>query len=564
MNATDATPPLDTIPQAQVVKKTAPSLVWLIPLIAGIIGLWLIYKTVSEQGPEITITFKSAAGLEAGKTKIKFKDVEIGRVNKIHLSKDYSHVLVTARIDQHAEDFLKRQTRFWVVRPRLTLQGVSGLGTLMSGAYIEIEPGAGATMATFKGLEVPPVVRADELGQKYILMARRLGSIDTGSPLYYQGILAGEVLGYELGNDQKSVFIHVFVKAPYHQLVRGNTRFWNVSGVDVSIGADGVDIRTESIQTLMLGGIAFETPDSLEPSQASEDGLIFTLYDKYSDIKETTYTKKIYFVLFFEGSVRGLKVGAPVEFKGIRLGSVTDIKMEVNRNDMTFRIPVLIEIEPERIGERGKQRGSSPYEMLQKLVERGLRARLETGNYLTGQLFVDLDFHPGSPKHLAGDSAQYPELPTIPNSLDEFATSVTQFFAKLQELPLDKIALELQESLHGVNKTVNDPQILETMGFMKTSMQSLENLLTQLNQDVGPLATGVIDITKTANTTLEHLDKTLIMANEVIKPDAPLHYGLVQMIEELTETARSVRTLVEYLEHNPEALFFGKGGNKQQ
>ncbi|MBF0187814.1 MAG: MCE family protein, partial [Magnetococcales bacterium] len=220
-------------------KRSGPSMVWLIPLITAIIGGWLIFKTLSEQGPVFTITFETADGIEAGKTKIKYKNVEIGHVESVRFSEDFTKVHLTTTLNKEAKSFLRRGTRFWVVRPRLSLRGASGLGTLVSGAYIEIDPGPGAPQKHFVGLEEPPVITADQHGRKVILMSPKLGSIDTGSPLYYQGMLAGEVLGHELANDQKNVFIHVFIKAPYHEMVHGNTRFWNVSGVDISMGADG-------------------------------------------------------------------------------------------------------------------------------------------------------------------------------------------------------------------------------------------------------------------------------------------------------------------------------------
>ena len=293
-----------TAPAPKVKKKAGPSLVWLIPLVTALVGGWLIYKTLSEKGPEITITFRTAEGIEAGKTKIKYKDIEIGVVDSVYFSEDFSRVIVKADMEKEAEIFLRRETHFWVVKPRLSLRGATGLGTLLSGAYIEIEPGQGAPQRNFVGLEQPPGIKADVPGIKIVLMTNNLGSIDTGSPIYYRGILAGEVVGWELGNDRKSVFVTAFIKAPYDKLVKSNSRFWNVSGVDVTMGSEGIRVRTESIQSLLYGGIAFETPDTLEQVKTDVEGLVFTLYDDYESIQEEAFTKKITFILFFEGSVR--------------------------------------------------------------------------------------------------------------------------------------------------------------------------------------------------------------------------------------------------------------------
>ena len=276
----------------KVSKQSGPSIVWVIPLLTFLVGGWLIVKTLSEQGPRATISFKTAEGIEVDKTKVKYKNVDIGVVEKIEFSEDFSRIILTVDFIQDSGKFLRRSTRFWVVKPQISLRGTSGLGTLVSGSYIEIEPGPGAAQLHFIGLEKQPVVKSDEQGKKITLVTQNLGSLDTGSPIYYQGLLAGEVMGYELGNDLRSTYIHTFIKDPFDQLIRGNTNFWNVSGVNVSMGADGFKIQTESIQSMMLGGIAFETPETLEQVTTKIDNLIFTLHENHDSIQKHAYTKK--------------------------------------------------------------------------------------------------------------------------------------------------------------------------------------------------------------------------------------------------------------------------------
>ncbi len=379
------------ISNPKVNKRSSPSVVWIIPVVTLLVGSWLVFKTLSEQGPQVSISFKTAEGIEVGKTKVKYKNVDIGIVEQIKFSDDFSNIILTAEFNKGSEKFLKRSTRFWVVKPQLGLQGASGLSTLVSGAYIEIEPGAGADQRHFVGLEKQPVIKADEQGLEVTLVTKNLGSVDRGSPIYYQGLLAGEVLGHELGNDRKSVYIHAFIKDPFDQLIRGNTNFWNASGINVSMGADGFKVQTESIRTMMYGGIAFDTPETLEQVTTDIDNLVFTLHDNFESIQENSYTRKLKFMMFFDSSVRGLSMGAPVEFKGIKVGSVLDVRLEFDNEDTTFRIPVLIEIELQRIIERGNEESRSTYETLNRLVERGLRARLQTGSLLTSQLYVELD-----------------------------------------------------------------------------------------------------------------------------------------------------------------------------
>ena len=538
-----------------VSKRSGPSLVWLIPLVTIIVGGWLVVKTLSEQGPRASISFKTAEGISVGKTKIKYKNVDIGMVEQIRFSDDMSHVLVSAEFNKGSDHFLRRNTRFWVVKPQLGLRGVSGLSTLISGAYIEIEPGPGAPQLHFVGLEKAPVVNASEAGKRISLIAGRLGSVDTGSPIYYQGMEAGEVLGHELGTDRKSVFIHAFIKEPFDQLIRGNTRFWNVSGMEVTMGADGFKMEMESMASLVFGGIAFETPATLEPVSENEENLVFTLFDDYNTIQEYSYTKKINFIVFFDSSVRGLNVGAPVEFKGIKIGSVLDIRLEFESKDTTFRIPVIIEIEPERIiaSDSSDESEESPYHVMNVLVERGLRAQLRTGSLLTGQLFVELDMHPGTEILLSGKETKVPELPTIPAAnFDAITASIERFVAKLDTIEIEEIGKELLSILKGANQVVNSPKVPEIVSDLQASLQSFRSIVRKVDES------NLKEAINAGHIALERLDETLTLTNRVLKPNSPLQYNVIKLSAELEETARSIRALVETLERNPQSLIFGK------
>jgi paraquat-inducible protein B len=548
------------ISSPKVSKSSGPSIVWIIPLVTAIVGGWLIVKTLSEQGPEVTISFKTAEGIEVGKTMVKYKNVDIGIVEKIKFSDDFSRVVLTAKFNHGTENFLRRNTRFWVVKPQLSLRGASGLGTLISGAFIEIEPGPGAAQFNFTGLEKQPVVTAEELGKKIVLISQNLGSIDIGSPIYYQGMLAGEVLGHELGNDRKSIFIHAFIKDPFDQLIRGNTRFWNTSGIDVSVGAGGFNIRTESIESMMFGGIAFDTPETLEQSPIDIDDLVFTLHTSYESIQEQSYTKKIKFVIFFESSVRGLNIGAPVEFKGIKVGSVVDVRLEFNRDNTTFRIPVLIEIEPERIIERSNREIDSPYQTLNILVERGLRARLQTGSLLTSQLYVELGMHPDTPLTLSGEETPFPELPTLPvANFGAITESMEDLLARFNALDIEEIVSELlgtlrgaNETLYSANKLINTPEIQDSIENMRLTLQSFKSVMQKVDES------SLQEVINTGETALDSLTDTLEKTNDLLEPNSPIQYNVIKMTSELEETARSIRLLIETLERHPQALIFGK------
>ncbi len=555
------------ISSPKVNKRSGPSVIWIIPIITLLVGGWLIMKTLSEQGPQVTISFKTAEGIEVGKTKVKYKNVDIGTVEQIKFSDDFSNVVLTVEFSKGSENFLRRSTRFWVVKPQLGLQGASGLSTLISGAYIEIEPGPGAEQRHFVGLEKQPVVTADEQGKEIILVTQNLGSVDVGSPIYYQGLLAGEVLGHELGNDRKSVYVHAFIKDPFDQLVRGNSKFWNVSGINVSMNADGFKVQTESIRTLMFGGIAFDTPETLEQASTDVENLVFTLHDNHDAIQDRSYTRKLKFIMYFDGSVRGLNIGAPVEFKGIKVGSVLDVQLEFNSEEASFRIPVLIEIELQRIIERGDDAGST-YETLDKLVRRGLRARLQTGSLLTSQLYVELDMHPDTPIIVSGEETPFPELPTLATAnFGAITASAESLLAKLNAIDINEITTVLletiksanttldtaDETINNVNSLVSAPGIPQAIEDMQVSLANFKNIMQKID------GSNIQEAINAGHLALENLTVTLGKTNNILEPNSPAQYNLIKLTGELEETARSIRSLVETLERNPQALIFGKG-----
>ena len=474
-NSKNDKPDLKGVPEADVrTRKRRISIVWLVPLVALAIGGWLVYKAVSEKGPTITITFKSAAGLEAGKTKIKYKDVELGQVDSVELGDDLSQVIVKAELVKEAKNFLSENTRFWVVRARVAAGGVSGLGTLFSGAYIGLDPGKPGNPATqFKGLEVPPVVTADLPGSHFVLKASSLGSLNIGFPVLYRQIEVGQVVSYHLDEDAQAVTVKVFIHAPHHKLVRKNTRFYNVSGLDVAIGADGIRVDTESFMTLMIGGIAFDTPVNMEPGEAAQENDIFTLYENREDISKMTYARKNQWLLHFDGSVRGLKAGAPVEMQGIQIGQVLDINLQFDMAKEAFSIPVLIEIEPDRIQAVGKlPDGAEKQKVMDYLVGKGLRAQLKTGSLITGQLLVAIDMNPYAPPAKINWEGRYPELPTVPTAMEEMTTSLTQLLGKLEKLPIEQIGSDLRDTVAGAKGLMNSAELTEIRHGLKPNPRS--------------------------------------------------------------------------------------------
>ncbi len=545
---------VDAVPEAEVTTSRGISIVWLVPLVAAAIGIWLAYTTLQERGPTITITFDNAEGLEPGKTKIKYKDVEVGTVAGVKISEDLQRIVVTAEMVKEAETYLAEGTRFWVVSPRLGAGGVSELGTLVSGVYIGVDPKQGEPVYTFSGLAEPPLITSDTPGRHYTLHATTRGSISRGSPVYFRGIEVGQVVDYKLADDERTLDFKVFVRAPHDELVEDNSRFWNASGFHASLGANGVQISTESVQALLSGGIAFETPTGASPGKPSPEGTVFTLYDSYESVAQAGFTTKVPYLVQFDGSVRGLSPGAPVEFRGMRVGTVSDVGLQIDVADESIRIPVTIEIEPQRIAFTGLT-GDNPYHeepylLMEKLVERGLRAQLQSGNLLTGQLLVDLGFHPKAAAAKLDRGGEYPEIPSVPSEIDALTTSVNGVLTELASLPLADLVQELRSTVQNVNQLVSSPQTGETLEALKGTATELQTLVQTVDKQLGPLMTQI--------------QGTLATADGMVGSDSQIRYDLNSALTELAGAARSIRVFADYLERHPEALLRGKPGYANQ
>jgi len=527
------------------------SLVWIIPLLAAIIGGWLAYRSVTEKGPAITIAFESAEGLEAGQTKIKYKEVELGKVVKILLSSDRDHVLVKAELDKQAEGLLSEKTRFWVVRARVGATEVKGLSTLFSGVYIAMDPGPpGPPVDHFKGLNTPPIVTSGIPGRHFILVAERRSSLDIGSPVYYRQIKAGEVVAYDLAPDGQTIRFNIFVRAPYDQNVFENTQFWNVSGFDFSLSARGIQLKTETLSTLLMGGIAFSLPEDSPSGNRAEEETVFTLFENVEASRVKHYAFKTRWLIYFNGSVRGLAPGAPVEFRGIPIGEVVDIKLVFDEETVAFDIPVLIEVEPERVLSGQSLTGIEDLKpIMDQLVANGLRARLETGNLLTGQKLIEFDIHPDAPPDNIVWEDPYPRLPTLPGRVEAITSQIVGIINKLERLPIEQIAADLQATVQNTKKLSGSPALPRALDQLNDVLDNLQRFVDSLTSDVTP------EILKT----LQQVQNSLTSARSILDSDADLQFTIKTAMDEVTKSARSLRVLTEYLEHHPEAFIFGKG-----
>ena len=543
-------PDAQDLPEAVVVQKRrfTPQLIWIIPIVAVLVGGWLAAKAILERGPTITITFKTAEGLEAGKTKIKYKDVEIGVVKTIALSPDRKGIVVKAELSKQSEEFLREDTRFFVVRPRVTAGGVSGLSTLLSGGYIGMDIGKSReTRRDFVGLEVAPIITGEEPGRQFILRADDLGSTDVGTPIYFRRVTVGQVVATALDKDGKGVTFTIFVQAPYDQYVTKNTRFWNASGIDVSLDATGIQVRTESVVSILVGGIAFQVEPDSAPEPPADANTVFTLFPDRTQAFKRADTIIDTYMLVFDGSVRGLSVGAPLDFRGVTIGEVVRIGVSIDPKTLTFRMPVEVKLFPRRLLARqfggNRQQAAESEEVrwsrMKQFVDRGLRAQLRSGNLLTGQLYVALDFFPDAAKATIDLAKRPPEIPTIPGTFEELQTMLAGIVKKLDKLQIEEIGGDARKVLASVDET----------------LKGVDVLLKSVDAGVVPDLRRTLD---TAAQTLKSAEGTLKSAEGTLNSVSPLQSDLQQTLSELNRTLAAVRALAEMLQQHPESLIRGK------
>lgn len=536
-NTTGTPPPeRDELPQPVVRhRRFNASLIWLVPALAALIGISLVIGNRLQAGPHISISFQSAEGLDPGKTPVKYKNVVIGKVQKIRLSKDRDHVVVMVALEKSAESFATKGTRYWVVRPRIGLGGVSGIDTLLSGAFIGADIGdSEEAQEQFTGLEIPPAVNHGAPGRTFMLHADDLGSLDIGSPVYYRRIQVGRVSSYELDKNGKGVTLHFFVDGPNDKYVTTSSRFWNASGVDLSVGANGLKLNTQSLASVLAGGIAFQQPHGPHDNTPAPEDTSFTLFADESTAMAPPDGEPHYIRMRFEQSVRGLAVDAPVEFLGINIGKVVSLNLDYDEKTEKFPVVVGAVIYPQRLGRAydklvamAKAHGESAdlSQLMGHLVAHGLRAQARSGNLLTGQLYVALDFVPHAPPVTYDVDAKPLTIPTTPGSFDKLQEQLAEIVDKIDKIPFDSIGRNLDHTLAGLDAT-----------------------LKQVNGQTLPAFKD----------TLKGVQKTMGSANEVLSGDSPLQQNLGSTLEQVQRMARSVRVLTDYLGGHPEALIRGR------
>jgi paraquat-inducible protein B len=547
-------------PQAKVQNRSGFSVIWLLPIVAIAIGAYLAFTTLSERGPEIVINFRTADGLTAGQTKVKHKNVELGTVQGIQLAQDMSHVIVHVRMRREADPYLTDNARFWAVRPRLSASNISGLETFISGAYIELDPGQkdGNTQRQFTALEDPPGVRSDEPGQTFVLQAARIGSLGSGAPVFYRDIVVGEVLGYSLPEGNGPITVKVFVRAPYDKWVHPGSHFWNASGIRVELAGQGVHVQLESLQAVLSGGVAFNTPQESRDAPGAPAGTKFALYNSEADANAASYKERLPYVLYFQSSAAGLSVGAPVQIYGIQVGNVTGISLQFDPAQAVARVRVTIEVQPERLKAVGGSPATTPEVVARHLVARGMRAELITTSYLTGSLAVSLEFPPNPAPAEIEREGDVIVLPTLGGGLNGLTTALSDVAEKLDALPFAQIGANASSLLGTLNALVGGPDVKQAVGSLATTLIEVQGLVRHADAGLAPLFKRLPEMSSDLQQTVASANRLVGSADTSYGSNSQFQRDLERLMAQLNETARSIRLLADFLDRHPESLIRGR------
>ena len=521
-------------PGPEIVRRRRFPVVWLIPIAASLIGIAMLVQSWRSSGPRVDIEFDNAQGLTAGKTHVSYKDVVVGTVSEVSLSKDRSGVVATVDFTRDARDLLKDDTRFWIVRPQIGAAGISGIETLLSGVYIALDPGStGKAQTHYKAMSDAPMVIRGSAGKRFLLKAADIGSLYVGAPIYFHHLKAGRLISYQMSPD-KSLDIRIFIDAPYDQLVNPTTRFWNASGVDLSLTAAGLKVETQALATIVAGGIAFDDPPAAAAAEATPaaaaDSTFNLAGDRTSAMADPDGPPR-YMRMRFDSPLRGLVIGAPVEFFGVSIGNVVKIAVDFDPATQKFSLLVDVVIYSHRLGSvlaklpTNNEEDAKVATFIGTMVQHGLRAQARTGNLLTGQLYIALDYVKSPPPATFDAEARPLLIPTAPGSVDKIQRDVADFVAKLDRLPLDSIGRRLDQDV----------------GDLGTTLQLLNTKTLPALSD-----------------TLADSRKVLQGAGGALDPDASLQMNLNDLLRELTQSARSIRVLTDMLSAHPESLIRGR------
>lgn len=552
--------PPTAVVRSAVDKKRRLSLIWAIPAVTALVGGWLAWTTLSERGPLITITFETAEGLQANQSHVRHKDVDMGVVQKVALTPDLKRVQVTVRMNREAESLLTDKAQFWVVRPRFFAGSISGLQTLFSGSYIDLLPAAtgGEEKRDFVGLENPPVLQSDVPGRTFLLQADRIGSLNLGSTIMFRDLEVGEVLGWDVGEMARSITIHAFVREPFDKYVHDNSRFWNASGVKLELGGTGLQVHLESLRAVVLGGIAFETPDDPTVTTESAPNHAFSLFQSQEAADASNYKRSVAFIANFNSSVAGLNTGAAVTVRGLKIGEVTNVSLVYDKTLDNVVVPVHFTLEPERIALLNLPSDGDLDTRMADLVQRGLRVKLETANIVTGQKQLAIDIYHDVPAAAVAKEGGAYVIPVLGGSADDVVTAATSLVNRLNDIPFESIGKNLDQTLAGVNALVNDKELGQSVTALRSTLASTQALVENLNRGVSSLTPRLPGMAANLEASVQHTNKLIASLDNAYGGDSRFSRDVGRLMSQLSDAARSIRVLADLLSRHPEALIRGR------
>ncbi len=537
-------------------SRRSLSFVWLVPVFAALIGGAVAWQSLSEQGPLVEILFEEASGIEAGATEIRHNDVVVGIVEDVSLTPDLSAVSVRARMDKIIAPYLGETAQFWVVSARFDGAAISGLSTILSGAYIEVdwsEP-SDDTQRVFEGLSRPPLTPPGSPGRHVTLRAQSAGSVGVGSPIYFRQLEVGRVEERTLAEDGRSIMYRGFIEAPYHERINAATRFWNASGVDIRAGADGFVVRVESMQALLAGGLAFGSVGEGSIGGEVAADRVFRIFRDRDDAVESLYVDEensFRFIAEFDGSISGLQPGAAIEFDGLRVGVVDDIVFEFGSpGPEDDRVYAVLSFQPSRIGNANVSEAELRANF-DAMVAGGMRLRLSVGNILTGAAVIELvQIDDAEPAAIDYDAVPYPALPTAPSTVEAVTQNAQTLIANLSALPLEDLVLAATDLLRSADAVVGNPSMEAAPEELLASLRAFSEVARSVDaatDSVPALLARLSAVSDAANATLDGLS-----------PDSEVYVELSAAVRDLRDAARSIAELAELLEREPNALLVGR------
>lgn len=533
-------------------RRRSVSAIWLLPLIALAISGWMAYQDWVNRGSLVSISFLTADGIEVGKTRIRVRNVDVGKVESVSLREGDQGVIVNARIEPEAARLLHEDTRFWVVRPRIGTSGISGLNTLLSGAYIEMNPGNyGKALDSYTGLEEPPVTTALEPGLRIRLFSDEAHSLNVGDQVLFRGFPVGQIERIQFEPESVEAIYNLFIRSPYDQLVTSESRFWNISGIQFNLSAEGVSVQAGSMDTLMSGGIAFDILESGAQAKQAISGDRFRLHPDYKSVTEQPYDYSIEYLLLFEQSVRGLVKGAPVEFRGVRIGTVDRVLFQLQPNMELGdpRVPVVIRLEPGRLG-LPDDKSALPMVsgQLRYWIARGLRASLKPASLLTGSLYVDMNLYSDAPSADVVYREGYEIIPTVSGGFAQIESKLLAVLTKIEQLQIEPVLTRADQTLNQASQMMIQAQ--QTLVTGEEAIRQLNHTLTRFEQ----LADN--PDTRALPGEMKQLLQELRMTVKGLSPDSRLYTEVNRTMQTLQQTMLQLQPVLETLDKKSNALVF--------